>query len=144
AELGKAVFQKICAACHRLSGAGGKVGPDLDGVGLRGVERLLEDMLDPSRNVDQAFRSTQINTADGRTVSGLFLRNEGAVIVLADAQGKEIRIAESDVDERALTALSPMPGNVADLLPEAEFYNLLAYLLQQRQAPQNQQSQKTE
>lgn len=144
AELGKAVFQKTCAACHRLSGAGGKVGPDLDGVGLRGIERLLEDMLDPSRNVDQAFRSTQINTADGQTISGLFLRNEGAVLVLADAQGKEIRIAESDVEERALTALSPMPRNVADLLPEADFYNLLAYLLQQRQTPPSQETQKAQ
>lgn len=140
AELGKAAFQKTCAACHRLSGAGGKVGPDLDGVGLRGVERLLEDMLDPSRNVDQAFRSTQINTVDGRTISGLFLRNEGAVLVLADSQGKEIRVPESDVEERALTSLSPMPGNVADLLPEADFYNLLAYLLQQRQMPPNQEA----
>ena len=42
ASLGKAVFKKTCAACHRLNGAGGKVGPDLDGVGLRGAERLLE------------------------------------------------------------------------------------------------------
>lgn len=134
-QSGKAVFQKTCAACHRVSGVGGKVGPDLDGVGLRGVERLLEDVLDPSRNVDQAFRSTVLATTDGQTVSGLLLRTEGAVLVLADNQGKEIRVPESDVDERALTALSPMPGNVADLLPEADFYHLLAYLLEQRQAP---------
>ncbi len=132
-ESGKAVFQKTCAACHRLSGQGGKVGPDLDGVGLRGPNRLMEDMLDPSRNVDQAFRSTVLNTSDGRTLSGLLLRNEGAVLVLADAQGKEVRIPESDVEERAVTSLSPMPGNVADLVPEADFYHLLAYLLEQRE-----------
>ncbi len=137
AELGKAVFTKICAACHRISGQGGKVGPDLDGIGLRGPERLMEDMLDPSRNVDQAFRSTVLNTTDGRTITGLLLRNDGAVLVVADAQGKEVRIPESDVDERAVTNLSPMPGNVADLVPEADFYHLLAYLLKQRQkAPQ--------
>lgn len=133
AELGKAVFQKTCAACHRLAGQGGKVGPDLDGVGLRGPNRLMEDVLDPSRNVDQAFRSTVLNTSDGRTLSGLLLRNEGAVLVLADNQGKEVRIPESDVEERAVTSLSPMPGNVADLVPEADFYHLLAYLLKQRE-----------
>lgn len=142
AALGKAVFQKTCAACHRVSGAGGKVGPDLDGVGLRGVDRLLEDLLDPSRNVDQAFRSTVLATVDGQTISGLLLRSEGAVLVLADNQGKEIRIPESDVEERALTALSPMPGNVADLVPEADFYHLLAYLLEQRQSPPNDEAGK--
>ncbi|HUY92228.1 MAG TPA: HEAT repeat domain-containing protein [Pirellulales bacterium] len=144
AALGKAVFQKTCAACHRVSGAGGKVGPDLDGVGLRGVDRLLEDVLDPSRNVDQAFRSTVLNTVDGQSISGLLLRNEGAVLVLTDNQGKEIRIPESDVEERAITALSPMPGNVADLVPEADFYHLLAYLLEQRQAPPSEEAAKPE
>jgi hypothetical protein len=32
----------------------------------------------------------------------------------------------------ARTQLSPMPSNVVDALPEADFYDLLAYLLQQR------------
>lgn len=133
AALGMAVFQKTCAACHRIAGQGGKVGPDLDGVGLRGPDRLMEDVLDPSRNVDQAFRSTVLNTTDGRTLTGLLLRNDGAVLVLADAQGKEVRIPESDVEERAVTSLSPMPDNVADLVPETDFYHLLAYLLEQRE-----------
>src|SRR5581483_8462125 len=51
-ELGKAVFEKHCAACHQIGGQGAKVGPQLDGIGNRGAERLLEDVLDPSRNVD--------------------------------------------------------------------------------------------
>src|SRR6185437_6207642 len=102
AELGKAAFQKTCAACHRIRGEGGKVGPDLDGVGLRGVDRLLGDMLEPSRSVDQAFRSTVLQTVDGRTISGLPLSNEGALLVPADALGKEIRLPESHLDARAI------------------------------------------
>ena len=64
-------------ACHRIGDKGAKIGPNLDGVGIRGVDRLLEDILDPSRNVDQAFRTTQIVTADGRILTGLALREEG-------------------------------------------------------------------
>jgi len=134
---GRAVYKKTCAACHRLGGEGGKVGPELDGIGLRGADRLLEDLLDPSRNVDQAFRSTIINTTDGNTLSGLLLREEGKVLILADDKGKEIRIPADEVEERVVTRLSPMPANVADLLPEAEFFNLVAFLLEQRQRTQD-------
>ena len=73
AERGRAVFQKICANCHRVGGEGAKIGPDLDGIGNRGAERLLEDILVPSRNVDQAFHVTVLELANGKTASGLFL-----------------------------------------------------------------------
>ena len=98
--VGGALFQKHCAVCHRIGEKGEKIGPNLDGVGIRGVDRLLEDVLDPSRNVDQAFRTTQIVTSDGQIVTGLALREEGEILVLADAQGKEIACAQGS-DRRA-------------------------------------------
>ena len=128
-ENGRAVFRKTCAACHKLGGEGNKVGPELDGIGRRGLDRLLEDLLDPNRNVDQAFRATTFTTVDGRIVTGLVLRREGATFVLVDAQGKELRLAESDVEESTQTLLSPMPSNIAASLPEADFLNLVGFLL---------------
>jgi putative heme-binding domain-containing protein len=132
--LGVKVYEKHCAVCHQISKKGTKVGPELDGVGIRGVERLLEDILDPNRNVDQAFRSTTLNLKDGRTVTGLLLREEGAVLVLADTQGKEVRVDKALVEERFVSQLSPMPANLVDQIPEADFYDLLAYLLMQQPA----------
>jgi putative heme-binding domain-containing protein len=134
AALGKQVFAKHCAACHRLDDQGSKVGPDLVGIGLRGVERLLEDVLDPNRNVDQAFRATILNTTDGQAMTGLVLREEGELLILVDSQGKEQRIPTNTIEERAQAQLSPMPANVAELIPEQDFYQLMAYLLSQRQA----------
>lgn len=132
AALGKAVFEKTCAACHRLASQGTKIGPELDGIGQRGLDRLLEDVLDPSRNVDQAFRAVQIVTNDGRVIIGLPLRREGEVQILADAAGKEVRLPLTDIDEQTISPLSPMPANVADLVPEKDFYHLVEFLLQQR------------
>lgn len=126
---GAKVFKNACAICHQVAGEGAKIAPQLDGVGARGVERLLEDILDPSRNVDQALRTTVISTLDGKTLSGLLLRTEGKIYVLADAQGKEIRISQEDVGEKRESLLSPMPANFADTLKEEEFYPLIAYLL---------------
>jgi putative heme-binding domain-containing protein len=129
---GRAIFEKNCMICHRLANQGPLIGPQLDGVGSRGLDRLLEDILDPNRNVDQAFRSTMLVLDDGRTMSGLVLREEGQVIVLADAQGKEVRVTKGNVTERSVSQLSPMPADFVERVPEAEFNNLMAYLLSQR------------
>jgi putative heme-binding domain-containing protein len=135
AASGRKVFEKSCAICHQLGGQGAKIGPQLDGIGIRGLERLLEDTLDPNRNVDQAFRLTTLQMKKGQIVSGLVLREEGAILVLADNQGKEVRVAKDAVDERTTSQQSPMPANLVDQISEADFYNLLAFLLEQRVAP---------
>jgi putative heme-binding domain-containing protein len=129
---GALVFEKNCASCHQIGNKGSKIGPQLDGIGTRGLDRLLEDILDPNRNVDQAFRATTLTLMNGQQVVGLLLREEGAVLVMADAQGKEVRVPREQVEQKAVSPLSPMPANFAEQIPEAEFTNLLAYLLQQR------------
>jgi putative heme-binding domain-containing protein len=89
-------------------------------------------VLDPNRNVDQAFRVTSLSLKDGRVVAGLLLREEGEVLVLADAQGKDVRVPKGDVEDRTVSQLSPMPANWSDQIPEAEFPHLLSYLLSQK------------
>jgi putative heme-binding domain-containing protein len=131
-EAGAKLFAKHCAACHRIGDQGGKVGPNLDGVGIRGLERLLEDTLDPNRNVDAAFRARVLNLTDGTTKTGLMLRVEGEVLVMADDQGKEFRVPTKDIESNRETALSPMPANFGEVIPEAEFRDLIGYLLEQR------------
>jgi putative heme-binding domain-containing protein len=134
AGAGALVFEKHCATCHQLGGKGAKIGPQLDGIGIRGVDRILEDVLDPNRNVDQAFRSTTVGLKNGQTVTGLLLREEGEVLVFADGQGKEVRVPKDTVEERTVSQLSPMPANFVDQIPEKDLHNLLAFLLAQRTA----------
>lgn len=135
AKLGAVLFKNNCANCHQIAQQGAKVGPQLDGIGVRGIERLLEDVLDPSRNVDQAFRATTLQLFDGRTLSGLVLREEGGVVVLADHLGKEVRVNGKDIENRRQTNLSPMPANFLDTMKEDEFQHLMAYLLSQQMKP---------
>jgi len=132
ASKGKAIFQKHCAACHQIGTEGAKVGPQLDGVGNRGVERILEDILDPNRNVDQAFRASFVTTKAGQVLSGLLLRKDGKVLVLADATGKELRIPEEEIEEQRLVNISPMPATFFEAIPEGDFHDLIAYLMAQR------------
>ena len=105
------------------------MGPQLDGVGNRGLERLCEDVLDPNRSVDHAFRTTLLILADGDVVSGLFRREEGETLVLAEATGKEVSIAKKKVQERKQSESSLMPDNFGDLLSQDDFNHLMAFLL---------------
>lgn len=131
-DAGVAVFKKNCATCHKLKGEGAMIGPQLDGIGQRGAERLLEDLLDPNRNVDAAFRTVTVTTTGGLAISGLKLREEGQTLVLADAQGKEVRVPGDEIDQLKPSALSLMPSNLVEMLPEADLYALVSYLLQQK------------
>jgi putative heme-binding domain-containing protein len=132
AAIGAKVFEKHCAICHQLANRGAQIGPKLDGIGVRGLDRLLEDILDPSRNVDPAFRLTTLGLSNGQIVSGLVLREEGQVLVLADAQGNEVRVPRADIEQQTISPVSPMPANLADQIPEADFCHLLAFLLAQQ------------
>jgi len=129
ADTGKLVFTRQCAACHRVGSEGALVGPQLDGIGQRGLDRLCEDILDPNRNVDRAFRSTLLVLKDGEVTSGLFRREEGELVVLADVTGKEITVPKKDIAERRESETSLMPENFGELMTPVEFADLMAFLL---------------
>jgi putative heme-binding domain-containing protein len=128
-EAGAQLFTKNCAVCHTLEGQGGKVGPTLDGIGNRGLDRLCEDILDPSRNVDPAFRYSSITLKDGSIIDGLQRREEGAVLIFIDATGKEIPIPKDQIKNRRDTNLSLMPSNFGEIIAEKDFNDLMAFLL---------------
>jgi hypothetical protein len=87
-------------------------------------------MLDPSRNVDPEFRSTIVITDSGLTHTGLALRDEGAMLLLVDPEGKELRIRHDEIDERRTSPLSPMPNALEKALTPEEFNHLLRFLLE--------------
>lgn len=126
---GAELFAQHCAACHQVGGKGAKVGPQLDGIAARGLERLAEDVFDPNRNVDQAFRTTVLSLKDGRVLSGLLLRQEGKTLILADAMGKDVVVKVDDIEERTLSPLSPMPAGLGDRLNPTDLVDLLAYFV---------------
>ena len=129
APRGQLVFQQQCAVCHKVKSIGGNVGPNLDGVGARGVQRLIEDILDPNRNVDPGFRQTLIETADGQMVTGANLREEGGTVLLTDATGKELSVAKSAIKTQVQSRQSLMPPVFEQSIASPDFADLLAYLL---------------
>lgn len=128
---GQEIFRKNCSACHQYQGEGAKVGPNLDGIGNRGFDRFLEDVLLPNQNVDSAFRASLVATDDGRTMTG-FIRTPkpgDQQVTLIDGQGKTISLPKDRIEQIKETIDSPMPANFADTLTAKDLTDLGGFLL---------------
>lgn len=132
ATAGKELFKKNCLICHQLANEGKQVGPNLDGIGLRGLDRLLEDILAPNRNVDVAFRTTTVVTNEGKVYSGLLKELEGNRVSIIDSQAKETILQTDIIEERKAATTSPMPSNVGETFNEEQLRDLLSFLMLQR------------
>ncbi len=128
-DSGRLVFRQNCSACHAIAGEGGAIGPQLDGVGKWGPRALAEKILDPNRNVSEAFRNYVITLKDGRVLNGLYRRDEGEVIVFADIAGKEFSVARNEIAEQRESKYTLMPDHFGETLSQKDFNALLKYLL---------------
>ena len=129
ATTGRTVFIRNCATCHSISGEGGTIGPQLDGVGKWGAGSLIEKILDPNRNVSESFRNYIIKLKDGKTLSGLYRREEGALMVFADISGKEFTVPKKEIAERTVSKFTLMPDQFSATISPGDFNALVAYLL---------------
>ncbi len=126
-EAGRAVFAAQCALCHQIGGEGKIVGPQLDGVGNRGPDRLLEDILDPNRHVDPAFYVNVLTLTDGSVLSGL-VREAAGSVSLTDIAGTETPLRPGAIAKRQESRLSLMPPTFGQSLTPEQTTQLLAYL----------------
>ena len=126
---GRTFFSIYCSACHEINGQGGNIGPQLNGVGNWGARALSEKILDPNRNISQAFKSYVVKTKDDRVMSGLFRREEGQSVIFADAQGEEFTLNKIEIKEQNLSPYTVMPDHFRHTISEEDFRHLLAYLL---------------
>jgi putative heme-binding domain-containing protein len=127
-DSGRMVFEQNCGVCHKTSGTPG-IAPQLAGVGKRGPRGLMEKILDPNRNISQAFQNYNIRLKDGTLKSGLYRRDEGEVKVFADLTGKEFSVAKKDIAELKALKYTLMPDAFSSSISETDFDKLINYLL---------------
>jgi putative membrane-bound dehydrogenase-like protein len=126
---GKALFKKVCAACHRLENEGIEVGPDLNSaLANKTPEALLIDILDPSREVDPRYIEYVITTTDGRQLTGMIAAETASSVTLRRAEKAEDTLLRSQIDSIQATAKSLMPEGLEMQLPPQDVYDVIAYL----------------
>ena len=127
AETGKAVFEQNCMVCHTLEGRGGKVGPDLTGIGAKPAADLLHKVLDPNSSVEGTYRQWIVRTKGGDVIAGRIYAENRASLQLIDATAQLHEVQRSDIDRLLPTSKTLMPEGF-EQLGEQKLADLLSYL----------------
>jgi len=131
---GRAVFDRICASCHKLYGYGGEIGPDLTGAGRDSLDYLLENMVDPSASVNADFRMVVVAMNDGRVLNGLVRARTDRTLKL-QTQTDALVLDRREIENVQPSPLSLMPDGLLAPLSETETRDLLSYLMHRTQVP---------
>jgi putative heme-binding domain-containing protein len=133
-EHGRKMFGAAgCFACHRFGNEGGMTGPDLTGAGGRYSPRdLLDQVLNPSKEINEQFVPMVITKNDGDTVTGMIVNLNGDnVMVNTDPANpfQQETIDRKKVKSIEPSKVSPMPEGLLQLLTAEEVADLTAYVL---------------
>lgn len=118
-----------CTQCHTLEGVGGKVGPDLSKVWeTHTVAKLMESIIDPSKEIKEGFQTFTAVTTSGQVYSGLRVAADDRQVTLRDAEGRDILLQTDEIEEISPSPKSLMPEGVVAQLSLPEFVDLIAFL----------------
>jgi putative heme-binding domain-containing protein len=127
---GKQIYSKVsCASCH--SGAQA-LGPDLRGVAGRfSRDDVFTAILQPSKDISPRYRTTVIETADGKSYQGMIIYEAVDSVLLQTGPSQTIRLVNKQITSRRFSDISLMPVGLLDKLTDAEIADLYAYLKEQ-------------
>lgn len=125
-----------CIKCHTLNGEGGRIGPDLTGIGRRFSRiHLIESILEPSRTVAPSYATHSLVLENGRILSGIKVEEKRATLVIGDNQGKLNEVAKSQIEQLIRQPTSTMPEGLEKKMTDREFLDLIAFLESQKSTP---------
>lgn len=121
-----------CITCHTVDKHGAKIGPDLTKVSekYKGV-KLLQQVLEPSAEIHESFRTLQIRTKDGQTFVGTFVSEDERTIKLRTnllESEKITQIQKTDVEKRVFIKASSMPEGLLNYSSKEEILDLIFFL----------------
>jgi len=117
-----------CTSCHRVSGKGSRVAPDLSDIGaVRAPEALERSLIDPTAFMLPLNRSIRAVTRDGKIITGRRLNEDTYTVQLIDTEERLVSLIKADLREYAVLKTSSMPS-YKDKLNPGELDNLVAYL----------------
>lgn len=118
-----------CASCHRVAGAGSRLGPDLSDIGrLRNSTDIERAIVDPDSMIVPSNRFVRLITRDGATITGRLLNQDTFNVQLIDSKEQLRTLQRVDLKEFAFNDKSPMPS-FRDKLTPGEINDLVSYLV---------------
>jgi putative heme-binding domain-containing protein len=133
-ERGRQMFTAAaCYTCHRFGNAGGMNGPDLTGAGGRySPHDLLDQIINPSKEINEQFAPVVVTKEDGSTVTGVIVNLNGDTVQInTDLSDPDQRVGvdRKQVKSIEVSKVSPMPPMLLSMLTQEEILDLLAFTL---------------
>lgn len=129
---GARIFDKpgTCITCHKISGKGKEVGPDLSEIGSKlSREAMYVSILNPSAAISHNYESYILVTDRGRTVTGLLISKTEESVTLRTKEGLDRKVATESIEELVKQKISLMPQDLQKLLTAEQLVDLVEYLL---------------
>lgn len=127
-ERGTALFDKNCAQCHAMRGHGHEVGPNLGEFAGKSVADFVQAILDPNSAVNANYLAYQVETKDGRSLSGIVRGETASGLTLVQGGGVRETILRGDIKEIRASALSLMPEGLEQAMTPQDLADLIAWI----------------
>ena len=129
-DAGAAHFKKLCSQCHLPTATSAMLGPKLTGSGAKGVEYIVENVLDPNAVIGRDYQSRIIQTTRGRVITGL-IEKESETSLTIRTLNDSVTVAKSEIEDSRISDNSFMPEGLLKTLNEREKIELLKFLMRQ-------------
>lgn len=150
---GQQLFTTLaCAQCHKMTGADKLptipghahaghahapslvVGPDLNDVVKKykgNATTVLQEILEPSKNVDKKYLKYMFEMDSGKFVTGNIVSEdaESVTVQTGPTADQQKKISKSKIESRRPSPVSIMPAGILNALDKEQILDLLAYLL---------------
>jgi cytochrome c oxidase cbb3-type subunit III len=129
-----------CSLCHMVEGKGGRLGPELTGVGgSRTREAIIDSVRNPSHRLawglteatkefPQEYERVTVVTADGKTIKGVTLNEDSFSVQIMDANEQIHLLDKSTLRSFHKSRESAMPKYGTDVLSDKDLEDIVAFL----------------
>jgi putative heme-binding domain-containing protein len=123
-----------CVTCHQLGKEGAVFGPNLGEVVKKyksDPRAVLQEILEPSKTIDEKYRSVTLDLGDDNSVTGLVAAEDkdSITIQIGPAPAPVQKIVKTTIKSRKPSPLSIMPAGLLNSLEKEQVLDLLAYVL---------------
>jgi putative heme-binding domain-containing protein len=125
---GHQLYNETCGKCHTLFNKGGKIGPDLTTYKRDDLRGMLLNVVNPSAEIREGFENFVARTTDGRTLTGLIVDQDPSIVVLRGADGQNISLPRTDIEDLRAIKVSLMPEGQLKPMTDQQIRDLFAYL----------------
>jgi putative heme-binding domain-containing protein len=129
------LFMNNCGVCHRLFGRGAEIGPDLTPYQRTDISTLALNIVNPNAEIREGYEPFQLETKDGRTLTGFLVQRDAEAVVLRCLDGQNTSVAQKEIVEIKPAGRSLMPEGLLDSMPEGDLKDLFAYLRSSQPLP---------